>query len=79
MHSIFMVIVNNGDGSSGIEWHRTMDDEKMCFLEEHDPEMYSSGDGIQVHEFKFDTEEAMLTFTKLNIHSIFYEEEELEE
>lgn len=79
MHSIFMVIVNNGDGSSGIEWHSTMDDEKMCALEEQDPEMYSSGDGIQVHEFKFDTSEAMLNFIRLNIHFGFYEEQNEDE
>lgn len=50
MQTIYIVIIDCGDGSQSIEWHKTWSDEKHEKLE--DKERYQSGDGLQLTELK---------------------------
>lgn len=50
MQTIYMVIVDCGDGSNSIEWHKTWSNEKLEKLEKL--EQYQSGDGVQMQEIK---------------------------
>ena len=67
-YSLYAIICNTGDGANCLEWHKTMNEEKAHKLEESDLEYYGSGDGIQIKEFSFRTEEAMNDFMADNIH-----------
>lgn len=77
MKSVFTVIVDCGDGSQNIEWHKDMSDEKKCKLEELD--RYQSGDGIQIKELKFPDDFDLDAFANLNYIYWWGPEEEKEE
>lgn len=51
MKSVFMVIVDAGDGSQWVEWHKFMSDEKIEKLGDND--CYQSGEGVQVTKLNF--------------------------
>ena len=53
MKTIYCIITNLGDGSNGLEWYKNTPIKTLLELEKIDPDIYSSGDGIQIHEIKF--------------------------
>lgn len=54
MQTISFIITNSGDGSNGMVWlAHTLSTIDLCFLEESNPERFSSGDGVQYTELKF--------------------------
>lgn len=72
MKNLYMVIVDAGDGSQFIEWHKTMSEEKIDKLGEDDS--YQSGDGVQVKELKFSDSFDIAEFAATN-RIIFYEDD----
>ena len=74
MRSIFMVIMDCGDGSQTIEWHKTMSQEKEDYLVENDEyDSYASGEGFQCTELKFpDNFDIELFGIQNNIYFLIY-------
>lgn len=72
MTKLYMVIVDCGDGSNGIQW--TNDEEVIdlmdrcanCEFISWYADSYKSGDGLQVTTFRFKSEEAMNDFVSMN-------------
>lgn len=57
MAKISFIICNSGDGSNHLIWLKGAVTREMAEqLEEQDPEMYSSGDGVQVTVLDFPDE-----------------------
>lgn len=53
MITVYLVISNNGDGSSSIQWFKNTTIKELELMEEEDPELWSSGDGLQIQELTF--------------------------
>lgn len=57
---IYMVIVNCGDGSNGIQILKTKEAvQQVHTLADEGDELYASGDGLQITELKFPDEFAV--------------------
>lgn len=56
MINVYLILSNNGDGSSSIKWFRNPTGEQLNSLEESDPERWSSGDGLQYEHLVFPDE-----------------------
>lgn len=66
MKTLYMVIVNGGDGSNGILWFKEMSTELSDHLLDKDPEFYGSGDGFQCTQLDFPDDFDIETFCKMN-------------
>lgn len=77
MKSVYIVICNAGDGSSYLEWHKTMDEGKEKRLLDGDPERYGSGDGFQLKELQFPDDFDLESFSRTN--GIYWYEDEFED
>lgn len=66
MKSVFLVIVNTGDGANTVEWYKDVTLEQLYKLEEEDPDSYSSGDGFQVRTLDFPDNFDLDEFAKVN-------------
>ena len=75
MQTIYMVITDGGDGSNGIEWHKTWSNEKHEELE--NDERYQSGDGLQLTTLKMPDEMDLDHWAKENY--IYWFEDEIED
>lgn len=72
MTKLYMVIVDRGDGSNGVQW--TNDEEVIDLMEQCASgkfrswyaESFMSGDGLQVTTFRFKSEEALNDFVSMN-------------
>lgn len=64
MQTIYMVIVDCGDGSNSIEWHKTWSDEKHEKLE--NKERYQSGDELQIRELRMPDMVDLDAWAKIN-------------
>ena len=73
MKTIYIVIIDCGDGSNTVEWHKTWSNEKQEKLE--NKERYQSGDGLQLRELHFPDTFDIGAFTKDN-HIYWYEEDQ---
>jgi hypothetical protein len=50
---VFLVLSDSGDGSHAINWFKNTTLEQLYELERKDPEVWSSGDGLQYQELEF--------------------------
>ena len=65
MQTLYLVIVDNGDGSQGLEYRRLMTQEIKKNLANHYSGRYESGDGVQIREFKFNDLDAWASLNKI--------------
>ena len=75
MKSIYIVTTNGGDGSSYLEWHKTMSPEKQEYLVDKDPECYAGGEGLQYTELKFPDDFDLNKFAEVN-YIFWFEDDE---
>ncbi len=66
MKKVYLVLSDCGDGSSSINWFRNTSLEELREMENDNPEVWSSGDGLQYQELNFPDNFDLDQFAELN-------------